>query len=122
MRESTSTRSPWLIAVALTSVALAAFFIVIAVLSLSSGQGTFSGGVAVALIGWAVIVSAAGVALWRGRGHLRGVVVTAGLLHVFAFGQMVPHSPWATLGALGGLICVVGPLLPSSRSALSRAR
>ena len=123
MRESSSSsRSPWLTTVAATSVALAGFFVVFGALSLSSGQGAFSGGVAVALIGWGVIVAAAGVLLWRGRGFLRGVVVTAGLLHVFAFGQMVPSNGFAVLGALAGLICVVGAVLPSSRAALSRAR
>ena len=122
MRESSSSRSPWLAAVAATSVALAGFFVVLGALSLSSGQGGLSSGVAVALIGWGLIVAASGVLLWRGAGSVRGVVVTAGLLHVFSFGQMVPSNGYAVLGALAGLVCVVGPVLPSSRAAVSRAR
>lgn len=121
MRETSSPRSPWLTAAAVAGVGLAAFFVVLAVLSLASGHGAFSGGVAVALLIWAVIVAVSGVLLWRGRGFLRGVVVAAGLLHVFAFGQMVPSNPWALLGSAAGLVCVVAPLLPSSRAGLSRA-
>ena len=35
---------------------------------------------------------------------------------------MVPSNSYAVLGALAGLVCVVGPVLPSSRAAVSRAR
>lgn len=114
-----STRVPLTVASGLT-VALAAFFVVMAVLALTAGHGAFSGGVGVALIVWAVLTGAAGVWLWRGSGWARGPVVFAGLLHTFAFGQFVPTAPWAALGAAAGLLSVVCAVLPSTREALSR--
>lgn len=100
---------------------MALCFAVLAVLALLAGHHAFSGGVTVALLGWAVVVGAAGVCLWFRRWYASGIVVFAGLLHVFAFGEMVPSNVWALLGAAAGLVSAVGPLLPSSRSALSRA-
>lgn len=121
MPETSFTRAPGLVAAGAASLALTAFFVVLAMLSLSSGHGAFSGGVAAALLIWAAVVGTAGVLLWRGHGFVRGVVVAAGLLHVFAFGQMISTNAWALLGAAAGLICVVCPVLPASRAALSRA-
>lgn len=118
----TSSRPPGLTVAALSTLALAAFFVVMAVLSLASGHGAFSTGVALALLLWAVVTAGVGVALWRGARWARGPVVAAGLLHVFAFGQFVPSAPWAALGALAGLAATVGPVLPASRAWLSAGR
>lgn len=114
------TRSPGLAAACAASVLLAVCFCVLALLALLAGHSTFSGGVAVALLVWAGIVGSAGVLLWFGRRFASGVVVFAGMLHLLAFGEMVPSNAWALLGAAAGLVSAVGPLLPSSRAALSR--
>ena len=114
------TREPGLIAVAVASVALGAVLIVLAGLSLAAAHGGFSYGVAAALVVWALVVAGSGLLLWRGAGRLRGVVVAAGLMNLFAFGQMIPSNGLAVVGAVAGLACVVGPLLPGSRAALSR--
>lgn len=110
-----------LLASAASTVGVAVFFAVMAALSLASGHGSFSSGVSVALLLWAVLVGAAGVLFWRRVGWVRGGVVAAGLLHVLAFGQFALASPPAILGALAGLVAVVGAVLPSTRDALSAA-
>ncbi|MFP5417262.1 MAG: hypothetical protein ACLGHZ_10405 [Actinomycetes bacterium] len=115
-------RPPGLVASVVATLALALFSLVLAVLSLSVGHGFFSGGVAVALLVWALMVGAGGALLWRGVGLARGPVVAAGLLHVLAFAQFALTEPWTILGALAGLVATVGAILPSTRAALSRER
>lgn len=116
------TRPPGLVVAVVATVALTVFFVAMAVLSLSAGHGSFSGGVAFALILWALLVGGAGILLWRGHGWARGPVIAAGLLHVLAFGQFALNTPWAVLGAAAGLAAVVGAALPSTRGALSVGR
>ena len=120
MRDHNFARPAGLIAVAVASLALGLFLVVLAVLSVGSEHGGFSYGVAAALVVWAGFVVAGGLLLWRGRGWARGIVVAAGLMNLFAFGQMVPSNGFAILGAAAGLACVVGPLLPTTRAALTR--
>jgi len=115
-------RPAGLLSAVAATLALAAFFLVMAALSLSSGQGALSGGVAGALGVWGLATGAAGWSLLRLRGLARGPVVAAGLLHVLAFGQFTLTAPWAALGALAGLVAVVGAVWPSTRAALSAAR
>ncbi|MDO5533910.1 MAG: hypothetical protein Q4F65_04575 [Propionibacteriaceae bacterium] len=99
----------------IATVGLALFTLVMAVLSLASGHGRFSGGVALALVLWGLLVGVMGVFLYRGAWWARGSVVAAGLLHVFAFGQFaLDGSPWAWLGAAAGLVSAVGVVLPTS--------
>ena len=108
---------------ALVTLGLAAFTIVMAVLSLAEGHGSFSGGVALALVLWGLLVGAGGVFLLRGARWARGPVVAAGLLHVFAFGQFaLEGAPLAWLGAAAGLVAAVGLVVPSSTAWLNGAR
>lgn len=117
-----SRRPRWLLAAAASTVALAGVFVVLAVLSLTSGHGLFSGQVAGMLLAWGVLVGAAGWGLAALKPWSRGAVVAAGLLHVFAFGQMALTAPVAAAGAGLALVAVVGGVLPSTRHALSRGR
>lgn len=103
-----------------TTVAFAVFFLVMAALSLSSGHGAFSGGVAVALVLWGLLVGACGVFLARGARWAMGPVVAAALLHVFSFAQFaMDGSPLALIGAVAALAIVVGVLHPVSRAWLN---
>lgn len=101
---------------------LAVFFVAMAVLSLTSGHGIFSSGVAVALLVWALLIAVAAWFLLRRAVWSRGPVVAAGLLHVAAFGQFALTEPWTIVGAVAGLAAVVGAAWPSTRLALRRAR
>ena len=121
MPTPTSTRPLGLTVAVATTIAFAAFFLIMAVLSLSAGHGTFSGGVAIALILWGALVGTCGVALWRGARWARGPVVAAALLHVFSFAQFaMDGSPVALVGAIAALAIVVGVLHPVSRAWLNR--
>lgn len=122
MTPSSYSRPPWLIASAAATLVLAAAFVVLALLSLTSGHGQFSGQVAAMLLAWGLLVGAAGWALWRLLAWARGAVVAAGLLHLFSLGQMIPTAPWAAAGALLAAVAVVGAVLPGTRRALSRER
>lgn len=107
-----------MLASAASTVLLALSFVALAALSLTSGHGQFSGQVAGMLLAWGALVGVSGWGLWSLRQWSRGAVVAAGLLHLFAFGQMVPTAPWAGLGAALALVGVVGAALPSTRAAL----
>ena len=113
-----SRRPPWVLAAAASTVLLALSFVVMAALSLTSGHGQFSGQVGAMLLAWGALVGFAGWGLWSLRPWSRGAVVASGLVHVFAFGQMVPTAPWAALGAALALVGVVGAVLPTTRAAL----
>ena len=102
------------------TVAIAIFFVVLALLSLGGGHGAFSGNVALGLLAWALVVAAAGIAMLRRAWWSRGPVVAAGLLHLLAFGQSTLVAPWAALPAAAALVAVVGAVLPVTRSALRR--
>ncbi len=105
---------------ALASIAFAVFFLAMAVLSLTSGHGAFSGGVAIALILWGLIVGVCGFFLLRGARWARGPVVAAALLHVFSFAQFSMNgSPLTLIGAIVALAIVVGALHPVSRAWLN---
>lgn len=117
--QNPSSRPAGVLAAVAASLALAVFFVVMAVLSLSSGHGSLSGGVTFALVLWAVLVGASAVMLWRRAGWSRGPVIAAGLLHVLAFGQFTLSAPAAVLGALAGVIAVAGAVLPSTRTWLT---
>ncbi len=118
MSPSASVRPVSVVVSALSSAALAGLFAVMAVASLSSGHGQFSAQVAAMLLVWAVIVAVAAWGLWGLRGWARGVVVGTGLLHTAAFGQFALNQPLAWLGALVGLVAVVGAVWPSTTQAL----
>ncbi len=117
-----SRRPPLMLAATVATLGLALAFVVMGVLSLTSGHGQFSSQVALMLLVWAGLVAVAGVGMWLRQGWSRGAVVAAGLLHTFAFGQMVPNAPVAVVGALAGLVAVVGGGAPSTRLALSGDR
>lgn len=117
-----SHRTPVLLA-SVASVGLAVFFVIMAALSLSAGHGEFSGLVGVALVLWGLIVGAFGYLFARGRRWARGPVVAAGLLHVFAFGQFAwEGAPQALLGALAGLVAVLGGVWPSTNAWINAPR
>jgi len=101
---------------AAATIAFGAFFLVMAVLSLASGHGTFSAGPAIALVLWGGLVGFCGVALWRGARWSRGPVVAAALLHVFAFAEFAMNgAPVALIGSVVALASLVGVLHPISR-------
>ncbi|MFT3877913.1 MAG: hypothetical protein QM708_16055 [Propioniciclava sp.] len=122
MASPASPRPAGIVVSVTTTAVLAVFFLVMAVLSLSSGHGSLSAGVAVALVVWGLLVGVSAVLLWQGAAWSRGPVVAAGLLHVFAFGQLAVSAPLAVAGALAGAAAVAGAVLPSSRAWLTRPR
>ena len=100
---------------------LALFALVMAILSLAEGQGSFSGGVGLALILWGLLIGAGGFFLLRGSRWARGPVLAAGLLQAFAYGQIaLNNAPLAWLGAAAGLVAVIGLVLPSSTAWVTR--
>lgn len=120
MPETPPSRPLGLTVAIVTTIAFGVFFLVMAALSLSSGHGAFSGGVAIALILWGLIVGVCGVFLARGAKWARGPVVAAALLHVFSFAQFsMDGSPLALIGAIAALAILVGVLHPLSRAWLN---
>ena len=87
MPENPSPRPLGLTVAAVTTILFGLFFLGMAGLSLASGHGAFSGGVALALVLWGLLVGGVGVALLRGARWAMGPVVAAALLHVFSFAQ-----------------------------------
>ena len=122
MSPSIHSRPAPLLAAAAATGLLAVAFTGLALLSLGSGHGQFSGQVAAMLLVWGALVGAAGWGLWALQPWSRGAVVAAGLLHAFALGQMVPTAPFAAVGAVLAVVAVVGGVVPSTRTALSRGR
>ena len=121
MPPTAASRPAGVVASVAATLVLAVFFVVMAVLSLTAGHGSLSGGVSFALVLWALLVAASAVLLWRRARFARGPAVAAGLLHVFAFGQLALSAPPAALGALLGVIAVVGAALPSTQAWLTRS-
>ena len=111
-----SARGLW--AAVVSSLAMAVFFVVMALLSMMAGHGEVSWHVAVGLLAWAMVVAAAALAMARRYWWSRGPVVATGVLHLAAFLQSTPLQPWALLGAAVALVTVVGAVLPSTREAL----
>ncbi|WP_282005067.1 hypothetical protein [Propioniciclava sinopodophylli] len=121
MPQSTRALPPGVLLSAFATLGLALFTLVMAILSLAEGHGAFSGGVALALMLWGVLVGAGSVLLLRGARWARGPVIAAGLLHAFAFGQFaLNNAPLAWLGAAAGVAAVVGLVLPASTGWFTR--
>lgn len=113
------TGRPWGLTLAVVSTALfAVFFLIMTVLSLTGGNGIFSGHIALGLAAWAAVNAGAAIALARRAWWSRGPVVALGLLHVLAFGQSALVTPWALMGAVVGVVAVVGAVGPTTRAAL----
>ncbi len=122
MPENSTPRPLGLTVASLATIAFAVFFMVMAALSLSAGHGAFSGGVAIALVLWGLVVGVCGVFLWRGARWAVGPVVAASLLHVFSFAQFsMDGSPLALIGAVVAFAIVVGTVHPLSRAWLNGA-
>lgn len=115
-------RPAGLVAASLATGALAAFTTVMAVLSLTSGHGWLSRGVALMLLLWGAGVAAAAWGFWRGSAWSRGPLVAVGLLHLAAYGQFALNQPLALVGAVLALTAVVGALLPTTTRALRLGR
>jgi hypothetical protein len=111
-----------LVVASVTTAALAAFTVLMAVLSLTSGHGWLSGGVALMLLLWGAGVGAAAWGLWRGSAWARGPVVAIGLLHLTAYGQFSLNQPLALVGAALALVAVIGAVLPATTRALRLSR
>ena len=124
MPENASPRPLGLTVAAVTTILFGLFFLGMAGLSLASGHGAFSGGVALALVLWGLMVGGVGVALLRGARWAMGPVVAAALLHVFSFAQFATDgsAPQALIGAVAALAIVVGALHPISRAWLNGPR
>ncbi|MFZ0531057.1 MAG: hypothetical protein WAL91_11050, partial [Propionicimonas sp.] len=94
----------------------------LAVASLASGHGDFSGGVGVALLVYGALILAAAWALWRGSVLGRGPVVATGLLNLIAAISFTATAPWAWAVAIVSAATVVGAALPSTSRALRLSR
>lgn len=118
----TAARPLTLLAASGLTLGVAVFTLVVAGLSLTSGHGGFSVGIAVALLLWAVLVAGVGLAFGRARSWARGPLVAANLVHVFSYGEFALTEPVAIVGSLAALGAVVCALLPATRAALTAGR
>lgn len=115
MSESSAQSRPRSVVVAAGStVALVVFTVGVAVLSLVSGHGVFSVGIAVALVVWAVLGSASTWLLWSRSGWARGPIVAIGAVHAFAYGQFGLTQAWAWVGSALAVATVVAVLWPTT--------
>ncbi len=99
---------------------VAALLVGLAVASLASGHGQFSGGVGAVLLGYGLAVGASAWALWRRSRFARGPVLSAGLLNVAVAASYVADTPIAWLVLVIAVVTVVGVSLPSTSRALDR--
>jgi hypothetical protein len=96
--------------------------IALAIASLASGHGTFSGGVGLVLLAYGAVMLAAGWALWRGSVLGRGPVVALSLLNGIAAYTFTASAPWVWVGVVVSAITVVAAGLPATSRALRLQR
>lgn len=106
-----------IVAVAGAALAAAAL-LALAVASLASGHGQFSGGVALFLAGYAVVMGVAAWGLWRLSVLGRGPVVALSLINVIAGYTFTGSAPWVWLFVAVSAATVVAGSLPATSRAL----
>lgn len=90
----------------------------LAVASLASGHGGFSGGVALALAVYGAAMVAAAWALWRLSLFGRGPVLALSLLNVVAGYSFTADAPWVWLVVIVSAVTAVAAALPATSRAL----
>ncbi len=97
-------------------------FLGLAVGSLAAGHAGFSGGVALMLALYGLLVLGVAALLWRGVGAGLGLGVAVSLLHVLVFASLAHHEfAWVALTACGVAVATLVLLLaPASRRSLGR--
>lgn len=116
-------RRPLGVVVAAAGTALVAVLLIgLAVASMASGHGGFSGGVGLALIGYSAGMLAAAWALWRLSIFGRGPVVATAALNGVAGYTFTPSAPWVWLLVVVSAVTVVAAAWPSTSRALHLRR
>jgi hypothetical protein len=110
--------SPGILVASLGTAVMALLLVALAIASLASGHGSFSGviGVAVACYGLGLAVAAWG--LLRGIGFARGPVIACGLLNLVTAVSLAAAAPLAWLVAALAAATVVAAALPSTSDGL----
>jgi len=111
-------RPPSLLVACGGALVLGLLVIMLAIGSIASGHGTFSG----AIGGWLAVYGLVGVAsswaLWRGWVFGRGPVITTSALNLIVAITMAPAAPLAWLVAALSAVTLVAVALPSTTRAL----
>lgn len=96
--------------------------LVLAVVSLVSGHGSFSGGVGVALLVYGAVLLVSTWALWRLSVFGRGPVLALSLLNVAAAWTFTESAPWMWAAVVVGAVTAVAAALPATSRALHLRR
>ena len=108
-------------AVAGTAV-VALLLIGLAVASMASGHGGFSGGIGLALVGYGAAMLGSAWALWRLSIFGRGPVVATAALNGVAGYTFTSSAPWVWLVVAISAAALVAAALPSTSQALHLRR
>ncbi len=113
------TTRPASVVVAVAGAALVGLaLIVLAIASLASGHGQFSGGVGLFLAAYGLGLCAAAWGLWQLNLFGRGPVVALSLLNVVAGFTFTAAAPWVWVFVVVSAVTVVAGALPSTSRAL----
>jgi hypothetical protein len=107
-----------LLVAALGTAAMAVLLVVLAVASLASGHGSFSGVIGVAVACYGLLLAAAAWGLWRGWGFARGPVIATALLNLATAVSMAAAAPLAWLVAALAAVTLVAAALPATSAGL----
>lgn len=119
----TATHRPLGVVVAAAGTTLVALLLIgLAVASMASGHGSFSGGVALALLGYSAAMLGSAWALWRLSLFGRGPVVATAALNGVAGYTFSPSAPWVWLVVAVSAVTLVAAALPSTSRALHLRR
>jgi hypothetical protein len=92
--------------------------VVLAIASLTSGHGQFSGGVGLFLAGYGLALCAAAWGLWRLSLFGRGPVVALSLLNVVAGFTFTAAAPWVWVFVVVSAVTVIAGAMPATSRAL----
>lgn len=96
--------------------------VVLAVASLASGHGWFSGGVAIFLVCYGALMLAAAWMLWRLSVFGRGPVVALSLINLVSAYTFTGDAPWLWAGVALCAVTVVAAAMPATTRALHGRR
>lgn len=96
--------------------------VALAVASLASGHGWFSGGVAIFLVGYGALMLVAAWALWRLSVFGRGPVVALSLINLVSAYTFTADAPWVWTVVLVCAVTVVAAAMPATTRALHGRR
>lgn len=102
----------------LGSAALGLVVIAVAIASLASGHGQFSGAIGIWLLLYGLVGVASAVALWRRSLLGRGPALVEAALNLIVGFTMAPAAPAAWLVVALAAVTVVATVLPSTTAAL----